>query len=117
MEMTALFAMFLKSVAKKIVSNAATGLIKKYFAQDVPTKLDKLYKTSLETAIESFAAQNKDTDVSVSRHCDILKRQILPTKAYHDIFIECLSHEYDICLLYTSPSPRDTLLSRMPSSA
>ena len=25
--------------------------------------------------------------------------------------------EYDICLLYTSPSPRDGLLSRMPSSA
>ena len=24
---------------------------------------------------------------------------------------------YLICLLYTSPSPRDTLLSRMPSSA
>ena len=25
--------------------------------------------------------------------------------------------EYDACLLYTSPSPRDGLLSRMPSSA
>ena len=25
--------------------------------------------------------------------------------------------EYGYCLLYTSPSPRDTLLSRMPSSA
>ena len=25
--------------------------------------------------------------------------------------------EYDDCLLYTSPSPRDGLLSRMPSSA
>ena len=25
--------------------------------------------------------------------------------------------EYRICLLYTSPSPRDGLLSRMPSSA
>ena len=24
---------------------------------------------------------------------------------------------YDTCLLYTSPSPRDRLLSRMPSSA
>ena len=24
---------------------------------------------------------------------------------------------FDICLLYTSPSPRDRLLSRMPSSA
>ena len=28
-----------------------------------------------------------------------------------------LSHEFIICLLYTSPSPRDRLLSRMPSSA
>ena len=28
--------------------------------------------------------------------------------------VEC---ETDICLLYTSPSPRDGLLSRMPSSA
>ena len=26
-------------------------------------------------------------------------------------------NEYDACLLYTSPSPRDGLLSRMPSSA
>ena len=26
-------------------------------------------------------------------------------------------HEHIICLLYTSPSPRDGLLSRMPSSA
>ena len=25
--------------------------------------------------------------------------------------------DYDICLLYTSPSPRDGSLSRMPSSA
>ena len=24
---------------------------------------------------------------------------------------------FGVCLLYTSPSPRDTLLSRMPSSA
>ena len=27
------------------------------------------------------------------------------------------AEEADICLLYTSPSPRDGLLSRMPSSA
>ena len=27
------------------------------------------------------------------------------------------SNDYDTCLLYTSPSPRDGLLSRMPSSA
>ena len=28
-----------------------------------------------------------------------------------------LLHQLDDCLLYTSPSPRDGLLSRMPSSA
>ena len=27
------------------------------------------------------------------------------------------THDYRNCLLYTSPSPRDGLLSRMPSSA
>ena len=30
---------------------------------------------------------------------------------------EKVSKEYEPCLLYTSPSPRDGLLSRMPSSA
>ena len=33
-----------------------------------------------------------------------------------EIFIED-SNKQKICLLYTSPSPRDGLLSRMPSSA
>ena len=27
------------------------------------------------------------------------------------------NYRHDLCLLYTSPSPRDGLLSRMPSSA
>ena len=36
---------------------------------------------------------------------------------YHQCVLE-LQIKYDaICLLYTSPSPRDGLLSRMPSSA
>ena len=39
-----------------------------------------------------------------------------------DVEVARLSESYDIipvmvCLLYTSPSPRDGLLSRMPSSA
>ena len=37
---------------------------------------------------------------------------------YHDIETVILPLElHDVCLLYTSPSPRDGLLSRMPSSA
>src|SRR5665647_3482621 len=33
------------------------------------------------------------------------------------IIINTSSHSFNTCLLYTSPSPRDGLLSRMPSSA
>ena len=32
-------------------------------------------------------------------------------------FLEHTREDWDTCLLYTSPSPRDGLLSRMPSSA
>ena len=31
--------------------------------------------------------------------------------------VDWLSEQADVCLLYTSPSPRDATLSRMPSSA
>ena len=34
-----------------------------------------------------------------------------------EIYIQILEGETKDCLLYTSPSPRDGLLSRMPSSA
>ena len=39
--------------------------------------------------------------------------QVVPTSE----ILEFLSDEFDLCLLYTSPSPRDRQKSRMPSSA
>ena len=33
------------------------------------------------------------------------------------LFLARKLHKLDICLLYTSPSPRDRSISRMPSSA
>ena len=38
-------------------------------------------------------------------------------KIPHDYFLNDKRGIPDYCLLYTSPSPRDGLLSRMPSSA
>ena len=35
----------------------------------------------------------------------------------HGLIVAGTTGEYYSCLLYTSPSPRDGLLSRMPSSA
>ena len=41
---------------------------------------------------------------------------VVPSIALLDQWYEGLSQHFN-CLLYTSPSPRDGLLSRMPSSA
>ena len=42
---------------------------------------------------------------------------MLPFIACEDNKADETKNEVNICLLYTSPSPRDGLLSRMPSSA
>ena len=41
---------------------------------------------------------------------------VLPT-AQHSLHAVFAAEEHVLCLLYTSPSPRDATLSRMPSSA
>ena len=51
-------------------------------------------------------------DVYVGHTTDFTKR-----KASHKAVFNCPNHHNYNCLLYTSPSPRDGLLSRMPSSA
>ena len=47
------------------------------------------------------------------------KRHPFSNEGYYfpPTIIECENHNLPACLLYTSPSPRDGLLSRMPSSA
>ena len=42
---------------------------------------------------------------------------ILVVNVVGGLIIGLLQHQLAICLLYTSPSPRDATLSRMPSSA
>ena len=50
----------------------------------------------------------------------IRKPLVTGNKSYHDVTIDVaapVEGKANNCLLYTSPSPRDGLLSRMPSSA
>ena len=57
----------------------------------------------------------------------LIRKQITKASALHDAQISHTAYrgvEYNVncaehkdCLLYTSPSPRDATLSRMPSSA
>ena len=42
---------------------------------------------------------------------------MITVKGENDVDHRCITAHVDTCLLYTSPSPRDGLLSRMPSSA
>ena len=58
--------------------------------------------------------------VEAALHCVQLKarqRDDYDKKAHWIPLITGSVAEFYICLLYTSPSPRDGLLSRMPSSA
>ena len=71
---------------------------------------------------EEITAYRQHVDEAMNR----LIEEVVPgDPALHDLLILGLHHEQqhqelllmDICLLYTSPSPRDATLSRMPSSA
>ena len=46
-----------------------------------------------------------------------LAYRIFKEKNYHSLIISNNDVQFNICLLYTSPSPRDKRQSRMPSSA
>ena len=64
-------------------------------------------------------------------HLDIMDQQFVPNLSFgpglvksirnhSNLFFDVhlmVSNPFDICLLYTSPSPRDRTRSRMPSSA
>ena len=56
-------------------------------------------------------------------HPEIDRDQMSPQQAIeilqqgNERFVNNVKRQHDICLLYTSPSPRDATLSRMPSSA
>ena len=42
---------------------------------------------------------------------------VITLERFNESHIEGITALYNDCLLYTSPSPRDATLSRMPSSA
>ena len=63
--------------------------------------------TSLDNAVEAMLAP----EPSEENQSEAVEAAEAPTQDVESEAVE------DICLLYTSPSPRDGLLSRMPSSA
>ena len=60
-------------------------------------------------------SQKEFVDDMIQQNADIIWVSLGFPK--QEEFIYMLKSKYNICLLYTSPSPRDSNLSRMPSSA
>ena len=54
---------------------------------------------------------------SNSKHIDVRHHFLRELVERKEIEIIHIASQYQLCLLYTSPSPRDATLSRMPSSA
>ena len=77
--------------------------------------------TGMKSDIDIARAATTESIVSVAAKIGIPADAVLnygPTKAKINMeFISSLKSKPNGCLLYTSPSPRDGLLSRMPSSA
>mgnify|MGYP003312938934 CR=1 FL=1 len=71
----------------------------------------------------SVVAQNDATDSNNAIHSDDIAQKLgftgglVPGVTVYGYLTRPLVEFFGDCLLYTSPSPRDGLLSRMPSSA
>ena len=58
-----------------------------------------------------------DVEVAVTEACTNVLKHAQGARDDYEVELTVDPKRASICLLYTSPSPRDGLLSRMPSSA
>ena len=76
--------------------------------------MKKLSRSDL-FSLEAYSDERLDFRTRVLAHKVNRRVEIGPHATLY--FEDALTMQYQVCLLYTSPSPRDGLLSRMPSSA
>ena len=83
-------------------------------AEKIATDRDALATQFKALSAQSMADQNERATQSAQRTMSDAQRLLAPVS----LALERLDRRLaEVCLLYTSPSPRDGLLSRMPSSA
>ena len=71
-----------------------------------------------EEHLNSWLQPYNSTPITKPKNIALILAGNVPLVGFHDLICVWLSgHQSTVCLLYTSPSPRDGLLSRMPSSA
>ena len=83
------------------------------------TKKNPTFQDRLNYAIDSRANLNNSGERILSFNDEVLMEELedSPVKIYKFTPKNAETGKYGVCLLYTSPSPRDRTRSRMPSSA
>ena len=97
-------------------------LLNEASAEDLDFLSDWIRVESNERAFETFVRSHCETTTAMNepdtdKIKEVLKKRMKKDKnVFRRRKVRSLM-KYAACLLYTSPSPRDGLLSRMPSSA
>ena len=77
----------------------------------------KIIKACTNHMIKNGIFQWNDKYPAKQSFIDDINNEDLFVLKHEDKIIGCVCASFEICLLYTSPSPRDLSTSRMPSSA
>ena len=80
-----------------------------------PDKGERI-KIRLAISVEKISLDNVLDRIRVSGTITESNNEAVPHGSHHSFIIK-MDHPFNLCLLYTSPSPRDKRQSRMPSSA
>ena len=97
-----------------------TGIAQADRGSEVVTQFSYGYRNSLQTVQSNtitLPAANPYFATTLSYNYRNIVEQALFSTWYDLMVAEDMFHEDLVCLLYTSPSPRDQRGSRMPSSA
>ena len=85
--------------------------------KELETIGDCLDISKSESKEKDLADHIKDSEIVVIRSATKLTKEVLDNAEKLKIIARCGVGVDNVCLLYTSPSPRDLSTSRMPSSA
>ena len=87
-------------------------------ASEMESVLEVGRENSSQSAVsqEKIDSTEKQTDKIVNEY-KVVAKQVEGLKLYNEQKRIQIQAQLDFCLLYTSPSPRDNRVSRMPSSA
>ena len=96
------------------MSNGHGTQVKKRNGSVEQLNLEKIHKV-VEEACEGLGGGVSSSQVEMNSGIQLYDG--ITTDEIQEILIRSASDLISFCLLYTSPSPRDTALSRMPSSA